>query len=65
MIIVSHPLYLSYKLTASIPSYVDVHFTGNATRHCFVDLTWAAPDVNNCQSRKFVDIMERVCVPPI
>ena len=34
--------------------------TGNATRTCQDDVTWAAPDVTNCQSRVFVDIMERV-----
>ena len=34
--------------------------TGNATRMCQDDVTWAAPDVSDCQSRVFVDIMERV-----
>ena len=65
MMIVSHPLYLSYKPTASMCSFVDAHFTGNATRYCLVNVTWADPDVTNCWSRVFVDIMERVCVPPI
>ena len=65
MMIVSHPLYLSYKPTACMCSFVDAHFTGNATRYCLVNVTWADPDVTNCWSRVFVDIMERVCVPPI
>ena len=33
---------------------------GNATRMCLANLTWTEPDVTNCQSRVFVDIMERV-----
>ena len=37
-----------------------MYITGNATRMCLPDLTWADPDVTNCQSRVFVDIMERV-----
>ena len=33
---------------------------GNATRLCQSNLIWAEPNVTNCQSRVFVDIMERV-----
>ena len=40
-----------------------IHVLGNATRMCRLDLTWNPPNVTNCQSRVFVDIMERVsCV---
>ena len=58
-------LYSIYQLTASMTlcSFIDIHLTGNATRYCFVNLTWADPDIINCQSRVFVDIKKRVCVP--
>jgi hypothetical protein len=36
-----------------------VDFVGNATRMCQLDGTWDPPDVTACQSRVFVDIMER------
>jgi hypothetical protein len=36
-----------------------VDFVGNATRLCQSNLIWAEPNVTNCQSRVFVDIMER------
>ena len=62
MVIVLHSLYPSCKLTANLCVFVDAHFTGNATRHCFENLTRADTDVTNCQSQTFLDIMERVCV---
>ena len=43
--------------------FIYLHVLGNATRMCRSDLTWNPPNVTNCQSRVFVDIMERVsCV---
>ena len=36
------------------------HVSGNATRMCQLGGTWDPPDVTACQSRVFVDIMERV-----
>ena len=49
--------YIFHRNIASVKAFI---IAGNASRSCQVDSNWEAPDVTDCQSRIFVDIMERV-----